>query len=1154
MAFATPTFPSTKETTNYARLCRLLVDVGSQVLRDTFDKIHPPANLYAVLSRPAVHAALQSLQKRKVLNPTQWGKLYPAIKSFVSSRDFDITLLMVLLRNISGLVPPVTGWDNLPSAADVAPEADIARVKFYRNTVYGHASQASVDDAAFGTYWTEIRDALVRLGGADYGAAIDDLKDDCMDPDIEEHYQELLKQWKKDEDNFKDKLDEVAQELSQKLNELKTSMVNAEGKTQMNDPLDLKECQSQLCSHYNTMSQVKITPWDPDDTVVIDEVYTKLSWLRDERKPSGKTQRELEDYTEMFDGHKRFANPKRMLVYGRPGIGKSTFSQKIAFDWANKKNETLKRFDLLLFIKLRDVCGIQDLPSIFKASKLLATDGLISVESLYEYVLQNQDKVLLVLDGYDEYSAERSSPIREIWEGNQLRDCHVVVTTRQMEGEELIKSSHVQCEIKGFNSKEQVNAFASKFITDQREIEEFDRYLTKVKLWDIAEIPLLLLMLCLIWNNRHCKELPTSTLKLHERFVETLLCHMSSKEPGESPLHTIQIINILDDCREELSSVGKLALDALLRNTLYVDLKEVSTQSSVLTGKMIRSGLVQFSKLSSADPNKSIFFLHKSVQEFLAAWYIMNEAGLKEEKVDCFARVDSFDKVSQLKEILKFMCEWSVEGAKAVFSLLKFVGEKEGLTECCFTVTPCLSAKQRQFRDLSLECLLSCPSEAKPVMYPLFLSCVGGVVSVSYRNIRKVADEHLLTSSSAPSYIFFEGQNLPVSIMDDLKASVITCSGRRLVASKFIQKHIASELEPEHFFLKKEGEEVYLYFTIIYLKYSTDYLRMLEELSSPPPQKTRLNCLSLVCEVHISKADRNEDLTIVSNILSAVASPQRVSVVILSDMFRSFVPRVVRKMVSNINMTGTLCRLKLGRLNITADDVAVIATSLRYAPNLHELDFSDCPLYEGVSRLVENLHHVPRLSKLRLSRVGMGEQEGVLLATAFHHVPELAKLDMSFNSLGSGITELAKQLKCVPRLTMLDLRATNVGEREALALLPLAQALEADVYVSKLQFLYLQSNPLGSGVSVLVQHLTSFPNLEELNVERVMMTNGEIADVTNANRGNVIRTSYHYYNGAPRPEHECPKSIYPVPDDVYSPVRGQSAYSDYLWKLQHMLK
>ena len=213
MASAPPSFSSTKETTNYARLCRLLVDVGTQALRDTFDGIHPPTVLHGVLKSPGpVHTTLQSLRKKKILNATQWGKLYPTISSSVSSAHFDITLLMVLLRNICGLTPPATGWDNLPPATDMSVEANIARVKFYRNNVYGHASQASVDDPTFNTYWLDISNALVGLGaqtGINYGAGINKLKAECMDPDIEMHYKELLKEWKKDDNSIKDKLDEI---------------------------------------------------------------------------------------------------------------------------------------------------------------------------------------------------------------------------------------------------------------------------------------------------------------------------------------------------------------------------------------------------------------------------------------------------------------------------------------------------------------------------------------------------------------------------------------------------------------------------------------------------------------------------------------------------------------------------------------------------------------------------------------------------------------------------------------------------------------------------------------------------------------------------------------------------------------------------------
>ena len=223
---AAPSFHSTKETTNYARLCRLLVGVSAHILRETFDKRRPPGNLDTVLSRPSIHRLLKSLRIKKVLNPSQWDKLYPAIKSSVSSRNFDVTLLMVLLRNICGLAPPVTGWDTLPLATDTTLEADFARIKCYRNTVYGHASEASVDDVTFNQCWQDIQDALVRLGGAGYQSAINDLKKECMDPDIEEHYKELLKQWVVDEVSIKERLDEIGKSLD----ELKEAIVNPKKK------------------------------------------------------------------------------------------------------------------------------------------------------------------------------------------------------------------------------------------------------------------------------------------------------------------------------------------------------------------------------------------------------------------------------------------------------------------------------------------------------------------------------------------------------------------------------------------------------------------------------------------------------------------------------------------------------------------------------------------------------------------------------------------------------------------------------------------------------------------------------------------------------------------------------------------------------------
>ena len=208
MASVASSYPCTKETSNYAKLCRLLVEVGSDVLREIFDRVCPPENLHTVLTDPTNHAKLQTLRKKGVLSASQWMKLYPVIKSPVSSRNFDCSLLLFLLRNIFGLTLPVSSWNNLPPGSDTSPQADITRIKFFRDRVFSHATNASVDDPTFSLYWNNIKDTFLRIGGTCYEEVIDDPTLHCMDADLEEHYQELLREWLKDDDCITDKLHE----------------------------------------------------------------------------------------------------------------------------------------------------------------------------------------------------------------------------------------------------------------------------------------------------------------------------------------------------------------------------------------------------------------------------------------------------------------------------------------------------------------------------------------------------------------------------------------------------------------------------------------------------------------------------------------------------------------------------------------------------------------------------------------------------------------------------------------------------------------------------------------------------------------------------------------------------------------------------------
>ena len=140
----------------------------------------------------------------------------------------------VAALNICGLIPPATGWSNCPLVTDTTPVADIARIQFYRDTVYRHACNASVDDAAFSSYWKEIKNTLVRLGVACYRDAIDDFENEIMDSEFEGHYQELLKQWVEDDNSIKDKLEEDDScKKQRKLDSLEESNEYSERRTQI---------------------------------------------------------------------------------------------------------------------------------------------------------------------------------------------------------------------------------------------------------------------------------------------------------------------------------------------------------------------------------------------------------------------------------------------------------------------------------------------------------------------------------------------------------------------------------------------------------------------------------------------------------------------------------------------------------------------------------------------------------------------------------------------------------------------------------------------------------------------------------------------------------------------------------------------------------
>ena len=203
MATAAPSpLASSPAKTNGNKLSRLLIDGGTTVLRNVFDHYHPPTTLASDLN--ANYSTLNNLLRRRVLNGHQWDKLFPSGGGLPDSNTFDITLLFLLLTNICGLSPPLTGWHTKPSPGNNSLEANLARVKFFRNELYGHVTSSGVDATSFSTFWHEISTALIFLGLDQ--AEVDRLK---AEQGGEEDYLDALIEWADSEENIKAQLKDI---------------------------------------------------------------------------------------------------------------------------------------------------------------------------------------------------------------------------------------------------------------------------------------------------------------------------------------------------------------------------------------------------------------------------------------------------------------------------------------------------------------------------------------------------------------------------------------------------------------------------------------------------------------------------------------------------------------------------------------------------------------------------------------------------------------------------------------------------------------------------------------------------------------------------------------------------------------------------------
>eukprot|EP00057_Strongylocentrotus_purpuratus_P027374 XP_011681848.1 PREDICTED: NACHT, LRR and PYD domains-containing protein 10-like [Strongylocentrotus purpuratus] len=266
------------------------------------------------------------------------------------------------------------------------------------------------------------------------------------------------------------------------------------------------KCGEDLMTFYREqMCKIKPDPLDFNIILEFEHIYTNLTLLRNEMGTS-RTKMPL-NYADLLTTQINGVLPKRLLVEGEGGVGKTTFCSKIAWDWVNGSSE-FQRFSWVLVIPLRTVVKGQTIGDIMK--NYLSDSNAVSPRQIDNYILSQPTKVLIVLDGLDEYdgdiSATSSSDISRILQLEKFKECIVLVTTRpwradKIKSNESLSRSYAFIAVDGF-SPENVSKYISKyFVNDEKVGSELSQFIevNDVIKENMAPFPIFVAMLCLLW-------------------------------------------------------------------------------------------------------------------------------------------------------------------------------------------------------------------------------------------------------------------------------------------------------------------------------------------------------------------------------------------------------------------------------------------------------------------------------------------------------------------------------------------------------------------------------------------------------------------------------------------------------------------------------
>ena len=382
-------------------------------------------------------------------------------------------------------------------------------------------------------------------------------------------------------------------------------------------------------------------------------------------------QSEYVPWQDIIDG-----NNKHILLVGRPGIGKTILSTKL-FRGSAFNDFKYQNFDVAFLVKFRHYNSRGedlDLRKLLSCSETVSQD---LDDEVWNYIITNPTKVLLIFDGIDEFNArsaisnddsrfndseEEKMPLhclyKKIASGKLLKGATVITTSRPTASScvRQLRFDKV-LEILGFTSEE-IEDYVTRFTKEDQNPETEKKAIwqhisTNVILFTLCYVPVncFIICSCLSWWRSRSKSLPTKLTKIYSTALKIFYFRHNDKyrmsEEAHDQLFLKPFHKLPTECKEQFQRLGKIAFDGIKEGRLLFTSEEVKGLEDC--GLLHR--LPDLPSQEGLDEDKAQYcFIHLTFQELLAARHVvdtMTEAQALEQFITDHIKEGSWQLVVQ---------------------------------------------------------------------------------------------------------------------------------------------------------------------------------------------------------------------------------------------------------------------------------------------------------------------------------------------------------------------------------------------------------------------------------------------------------------------------------------------------------------------------